>query len=62
MFYALDVKNKELLSSYLLTIPNQTVISVTHDVLEKALSFYDEVIKMEDGKVIFRGSPSDMIW
>ena len=62
MFYALDEKNKGLLSSYLLTIPNQTVISVTHDVLEKALSFYNEVVKMEDGKVIFRGSPSDMIW
>ena len=60
MFSALDNKNKNLLSLFLLRKPELTVISITHDISEEALSYYDEVIIMEEGTIVFKGTLEDM--
>lgn len=60
MFAALDEKNKKLLSSYLLTKPDLTVISITHDVSDESLVYYDEIIVMNEGRVAFCGKLEEL--
>ncbi len=60
MFSALDKNNKNLLSAFLLRIPELTVVSITHDVSKEALKYYDEVIIMDEGTIIFKGAPKDI--
>lgn len=52
MFAALDINSKRIISEIILTNPDYTVISVTHDVSDEMLGYYDVVITMEDGKII----------
>lgn len=60
MFSALDKKNKNLLSAFLLRIPELTIVSITHDISDEALGYYDEVIIMDEGTIIFKGTPEDI--
>jgi len=51
MFAALDKESKRAISEFILTDCNYTVISITHDVSDEMLHYYDEIIVMDEGKV-----------
>lgn len=55
MFSALDEKNKKLISDYLSGRGDLTLVSVTHDIREEALKFYDEIIIMDGGQILRQG-------
>lgn len=50
-----DIKNR------LLNLDNLTLITITHKMSQELLSLYDEIIFMEDGKIIEQGNFNDLI-
>lgn len=54
-FAATDVKTTEILENTLLNMEEKTIIMVTHK-LSKDLDKFDEVILMESGKIVQRGT------
>ncbi|GCD10360.1 ATP-binding cassette domain-containing protein [Clostridium tagluense] len=54
-FSAIDVKTTELLENTLLNIEEKTIIMVTHK-LSKNLDKFDEVILMDSGKIVQKGT------
>ena len=61
MFSALDEQNKKLISDYLFSRDDLTILSITHDVSEQALLYYDEIIVMEQGRVLKMGEAKKML-
>ena len=61
MFAALDEQNKKLISDYLFSRDDLTILSITHDVSEQALLYYDEIIVMEQGRVLKMGEAKKML-
>ena len=61
MFSALDEQNKKLISDYLFSREDLTILSITHDVSEQALLYYDEIIVMEQGRVLKMGEAKKML-
>lgn len=61
MFSALDEKNKKRISDYLSGRGDLTLFSVTHDIQEEALKFYDEIIVMDAGQIIRQGETEMML-
>ena len=50
-----DIENR------LLKLDDLTLITITHKMSEELLSLYDEIIFMEDGKIVEQGSFNDLI-
>jgi ABC-type transport system involved in cytochrome bd biosynthesis fused ATPase/permease subunit len=50
-FAAIDANKTELLENILLNMEDKTIIMVTHK-LSKDLNKFDEVILMDDGKIV----------
>ena len=61
MFSALDEHNKKQISDYLFSREDLTILSITHDVSEQALLYYDEIILMEQGRVLKMGEAKKML-
>lgn len=61
MFSALDEKNKKQISDYLFGRGDLTLVSVTHDIQEEALKFYDEIIVMDGGQILRQGETEIML-
>lgn len=60
MFSALDEQNKKKISEYLFGRKDLTILSVTHDISEEALQFYDEIIVMDSGRIVRQGKTAEM--
>lgn len=58
---ALDSKTAFEIEDTLLNIKGLTVITVTHKLIEGILNRYDEIIVMDNGKVIESGSFNELI-
>ena len=58
---ALDSKTAFEIEDTLLNIKDLTVITVTHKLIEGILNRYDEIIVMDNGKVIESGSFNELI-
>ncbi len=52
MFAALDKKSKKRISEFLFALKDLTIISITHDIDEDLLGFYDVIITMDKGRVV----------
>lgn len=61
MFSALDEKSKKLLGNKLFLREDFTMVVITHDISEASLNYFDEIILMEDGKVLKQGEKSEML-
>lgn len=61
MFAALDQGSRARLDAYLFQEEQRTVLSVTHDITEEALSPYDEIILLDAGQIVRTGAPDRMI-
>lgn len=58
---AIDMQTGYDIENRLLKLDDLTLITITHKMSEELLSLYDEIIFMEDGKIIEQGSFSDLI-
>ncbi|MGX7244271.1 ABC transporter ATP-binding protein [Enterococcus quebecensis] len=58
---SLDIKTSRDIETKLLSLRGTTVISITHKINEEVLNKYDEVIYIENGKVIEQGSFDNLI-
>ncbi len=54
-FSALDIKNSKLLQNKLKNIKDKIIIVITHDLSKDNLQNYDEIILMENGKIVKSG-------
>lgn len=53
---ALDAETTQLVEDSILSLENVTCIAVTHKLTPKSLKKYDEILVMEDGQIVERGS------
>ena len=60
IFSSLDENNKKILSAQLFTDPERTVVAVTHDITDLSLQYFDEIILIENGAILRKGSLSVM--
>jgi ABC-type multidrug transport system fused ATPase/permease subunit len=51
-FSALDFENKVLLEEKFYGLENKTIIAVTHNITDKNLSYFDEILYMENGSLV----------
>lgn len=58
---AIDMQTGYDIENKLLNLDDLTLITITHKMSEELLSLYDEIIFMEDGKIIEKGSFDDLI-
>lgn len=58
---AIDMQTGYDIENKLLNLDNLTLITITHKMSQELLSLYDEIIFMEDGKVIEQGNFNDLI-
>lgn len=58
---AIDMQTGYDIENRLLNLDNLTLITITHKMSQELLSLYDEIIFMEDGKVIEQGNFNDLI-
>lgn len=61
MFSALDEKSKKLLGNKLFQREDFTMVVITHDISKDSLDYFDELILMEDGRVVKQGGKSEML-
>lgn len=60
-FAALDVANKRLLQKKIYHDLPKTIIAVTHDISEDCLKYFDEILIMENGKLVAAGPGADIM-
>lgn len=60
-FAALDVANKRLLQKKIYHDLPKTMIAVTHDISEDCLKYFDEILIMENGKLVAAGPRADIM-
>ncbi len=60
-FSAMDKANRDLLQQKLLSLPNKTLLVITHDLSTEHLSMYDEVLILKDGNLCFAGNPKEAV-
>lgn len=60
-FAALDVLNKNLLQRKLYTNSSKTIIAITHDITHECLQYFDEILIMENGKLIYSGTKDEVL-
>lgn len=58
---AIDMQTGYDIENRLLSLEDLTLITITHKMSEELLSLYDEIIYMENGKIIEQGSFEDLI-
>lgn len=58
---AIDMQTGYDIENRLLNLDDLTLITITHKMSEELLSLYDEIIFMEDGKIIEQGNFKDLI-
>ena len=58
---AIDMQTGYDIENKLLNLDDLTLITITHKMSEELLSLYDEIIFMEDGKIIEKGRFDDLI-
>lgn len=58
---AIDMQTGYDIENRLLSLDDLTLITITHKMSEELLSLYDEIIFMEDGKIIEQGNFKDLI-
>ena len=58
---ALDNTTSLVIEKYILSLKDTCVISVTHRLNEDILTLYDEIILLDDGKILERGNFQDLI-
>jgi len=58
---ALDEQNYIKIETMLLSLPEVTIISVTHRLDKDILSMYDEILVMHNGEIVDRGSVESLI-
>lgn len=58
---AIDMQTGYDIENRLLNLDNLTLITITHKMSQELLSLYDDIIFMEDGKIIEQGSFNDLI-
>ena len=58
---ALDNETAYNLENSLLNLENLTLIKVTHKLIKNILNIYDEIIVMNNGKIIEKGNFEDLI-
>ena len=58
---ALDSKTAFEIEDTLLNIDDLTVITITHKLLDNILSRYDEIIDMNNGKIVEQGSFNELM-
>lgn len=58
---AVDSKTAYDIESKLLQLPNLTLLTITHNLSEELLGQYDEIIYMEDGKIVEMGPYGELI-
>lgn len=58
---AIDMQTGYDIENKLLNLDDLTLITITHKMSEELLSLYDEIIFMEDGKIIEKGRFNDLI-
>lgn len=58
---AIDMQTGYDIENRLLNLDNLTLITITHKMSEELLSLYDEIIYMEDGKIIEQDSFNNLI-
>lgn len=58
---ALDAKTAFEIEDTLLNIDELTVITITHKLIDTILSRYDEIIVMDDGKIVEQGSFNELM-
>lgn len=58
---AIDMQTGYDIENKLLNLCNLTLITITHKMSQELLSLYDEIIFMEDGKIIEQGNFNDLI-
>lgn len=58
---AIDMQTGYDIENRLLNLDNLTLITITHKMSQELLSLYDEIIFMEDGKIIEQGNFNDLI-
>ena len=58
---AIDMQTGYDIENRLLKLDDLTLITITHKMSEELLSLYDEIIFMEDGKIVEQGSFNDLI-
>lgn len=56
-FSAMDRETGDLIQRKLLALPDKTILVVTHDLAPEHLRLYDEVLVLQDGRLIFAGPP-----
>ncbi|MCC3867410.1 ABC transporter ATP-binding protein [Terrisporobacter mayombei] len=58
---AIDMQTGYDIENRLLNLDNLTLMTITHKMSQELLSLYDEIIFMEDGKIIEQGNFTDLI-
>ena len=51
-FSAVDANTTKILEKAIFSIPNKTMIVVTHKITEENLKYFDEILTIERGKLI----------
>ena len=57
-FSAMDRETGDLIQRKLLALPGKTILVVTHDLTPERLNLYDEVLRLQNGRLMFAGSPA----
>lgn len=60
-FAALDLANKRLLQRKIYHDLSKTIIAVTHDLSRECLGYFDEILIMENGKLVAAGPREEML-
>lgn len=60
-FSALDIQNKNLMKDKVYGIENKTMIVVTHDLSKDSLKYFDEIIIINNGNIVKKGSTREII-
>ncbi|KYH33296.1 lipid A export ATP-binding/permease protein MsbA [Clostridium tepidiprofundi DSM 19306] len=60
VFSAADMNTKQKLQKFLMSIDNKTIIMITHE-LSEHLSDFDEILLMENGKLVKSGSYKEIL-
>ena len=60
-FSAMDRETGDLLQRKLLALPDKTILVVTHDLTPEHLTLYDEVLMLQNGRLLFAGPPEQAL-
>lgn len=61
MFSALDEKSKKMLGNKLFKKDDLTMVVITHDLSDDSLDHFDELILIENGRIIKQGEKKEML-